>query len=80
VRVEQRVAGQTGLIKMVNHTIKAFDADLESLDRYISEMGGIAEKMLADAMDALAGMNTELAQRVIATDPRLDMMQREVED
>jgi phosphate transport system protein len=65
---------------MVNHTIKAFDADLESLERYISEMGGIAEKMLADAMDALAGMNTDLAQRVIATDPRLDMMQREIED
>ena len=65
---------------MVNHTIKAFDADLELLDRYISEMGGIAEKMLADAMDALASMNTELAQRVIATDPRLDMMQREIED
>ena len=34
-----------GIINMVNHTIKAFDADLESLDRYISEMGGIAEKM-----------------------------------
>ena len=65
---------------MVNHTIKAFDADLESLDRYISEMGGIAEKMLADAMDALASMNIELAQRVIAADPRLDMMQREIED
>ena len=65
---------------MVNHTIRAFDADLESLDRHISEMGGIAEKMLADAMDALASMNTELAQRVIATDPRLDTMQREIED
>jgi phosphate transport system protein len=25
--------------------------------RHISEMGGIAEKMLADAMEALGGMN-----------------------
>jgi phosphate transport system protein len=65
---------------MVEHTVKAFDADLESLDRHISEMGGIAEKMLADAMDALAGMNTELAQSVIACDPRLDMLQRDIED
>ena len=65
---------------MVDHTVKAFDADLESLDRHIAEMGGIAEKMLADAMDALAGMNTELAQKVIASDPRLDALQRSIED
>jgi phosphate transport system protein len=65
---------------MAEHTVKAFDADLESLDRHISEMGGIAEKMLADAMDALAGMNAELAQSVVACDPRLDNLQREIED
>jgi phosphate transport system protein len=65
---------------MVEHTVKAFDADLETLDRQISEMGGIAEKMLADAMDALATMNVELAQRVVATDVRLDVLQRTIEE
>jgi phosphate transport system protein len=65
---------------MVDHTVRSFDADLETLDRHISEMGGIAEKMLADAMDALATMNVELAQKVIATDVRLDVLQRTVED
>jgi phosphate transport system protein len=65
---------------MVDHTVKSYDADLESLDRHIAEMGGIAEKMLADAMDALAGMNAELAQKVIAADPRLDALQRTVEE
>jgi phosphate transport system protein len=65
---------------MVEHTVKSFDVELETLDRYIAEMGGIAEKMLADAMDALAGMNVELAQRVVAADPRLDLLQRTVED
>jgi phosphate transport system protein len=65
---------------MVDHTVKAFDSDLETLDRHISEMGGIAEKMLADAMDALATMNVELAQRVVATDARLDALQRTIED
>uniref|UniRef100_UPI0035B4AE7F phosphate signaling complex protein PhoU n=1 Tax=Rhodoblastus sp. TaxID=1962975 RepID=UPI0035B4AE7F len=61
-------------------TVKAFDKDLETLDRHISEMGGIAEKMLADAMDALATMNTDLAQKVVATDARLDVLQRTIED
>jgi phosphate transport system protein len=65
---------------MVDHTVKSFDADLESLDRHISEMGGIAEKMLGDAMEALAGMNAELAQQVVASDPRLDLLQREIEE
>jgi phosphate transport system protein len=65
---------------MVDHTVRSFDTDLETLDRHISEMGGIAEKMLADAMDALSTMNVELAQKVIATDVRLDVLQRTVED
>ncbi len=65
---------------MIDHTVKSFDAELESLGRHISEMGGIAEKMLADAMDALAGMNSELAQKVIAADGRLDVLQRTVEE
>jgi phosphate transport system protein len=65
---------------MVEHTVKSFDDDLETLDRHIAEMGGIAEKMLADAMDALAGMNIELAQKVVAADPRLDLLQRTIED
>ena len=67
-------------VNMVDHTVKSFDSDLEALDRHIAEMGGIAEKMLADAMDALAGMNSDLAQKVIAADPRLDALQREIED
>ena len=40
------------------------------LGRKIAEMGGIAEKMLADAMDALAGFDTELAHKVIVADIR----------
>ncbi len=65
---------------MVDHTDLSFDADLETLDRHISEMGVIAEKMLSDAMDALATMNADLAHRVIETDLRLDVLQRTVED
>jgi phosphate transport system protein len=65
---------------MVEHTVKSFDAELELLGRHISEMGGIAEKMLADAMEALAGMSSELAERVIGADARLDALQRMIEE
>lgn len=65
---------------MPDHIVKAYDRELEILGRRISEMGGIAEKMLADAMDALSEVDTDLARTVVATDPRLDALQREIED
>jgi len=65
---------------VVNHTVKAYDRELDTLERLIAEMGGIAEKMVVDAVDALAAADTVLAHQVVATDPRLDALQREVED
>lgn len=64
---------------MPEHIVSAYDQELELLGRRIAEMGGIAEKMLSDAMDALASLNVELARSVVASDPRLDALQREVE-
>jgi phosphate transport system protein len=65
---------------MIEHTVKAFDQELETLGRQIAEMGGMAEKMLADAMDALIDMNIELAKKVVAIDPGVDTLQRTVEE
>jgi phosphate transport system protein len=65
---------------VVEHTVKSYDKELDTLERRIAEMGGIAEKMVIDAMDALANADTVLAHQVVATDPRLDALQREIED
>ena len=65
---------------MVDHTVRAYDKELQALERRIAEMGGIAEKMVVDAMDALATSNAPLAQQVVATDPRLDGLQRDIEE
>ena len=65
---------------MNEHTVKAFDVELEGLGQKIAEMGGIAEKMMSDAMDALRDLNSEQARAVIATDQRLDLLQREIEE
>ncbi len=48
---------------MADHIVTAYDQELESLGRKIAEMGGIAEKMLSDAMDALSALDVDLAQR-----------------
>jgi phosphate transport system protein len=64
---------------MPDHIVTAYDNELEGLGRKIAEMGGIAEKMLSDAMDALSALDVDLAQAVVASDPRLDVLQRDIE-
>jgi len=65
---------------MSDHTVKAYDKELEVLGRKIAEMGGIAEKMLSDAMDALGSFDLDLAEKTVACDPRLDLLQRDIEE
>ncbi len=65
---------------MSDHIVKSYDRDLENMGRRISEMGGLAEKMLADSMDALTNLDSDLAHRVIAADHRLDTLHREIEE
>ena len=47
---------------MNEHTAKAFDVDLQELARMVAEMGGLAEKQIADSVDALARRDVELRQ------------------
>jgi phosphate transport system protein len=65
---------------MSEHIVSSYDVDLQNLRRRIAEMGGIAEKMMADAIQALVKRDTPLAQTVIAVDTQLDILQREVEE
>jgi phosphate transport system protein len=65
---------------MSEHTVASYDKELATLSQTILEMGGIAEKMLIDAMDALVSMNIERAKAVVSSDPRLDALQRQVEE
>src|SRR5437016_204259 len=65
---------------MAEHTAKAFDVDLQDLNRMVAEMGGLAEKQVADSVAALAARDVELAERIVATDAAIDALQREIEE
>ncbi len=65
---------------MSNHIVRSYDAELQALRRTISEMGGIAEDMLGNAIKALVERNAVLARSVIETDLRLDGLQRQIEE
>ena len=62
------------------HTTKAFDVDLQDLARMVAEMGGLAEKQIADSVTALARRDTALAQRITAADTNIDALQSEIEE
>ncbi len=70
----------TDLSPRIDHTTKAFDVDLQEITRRVAEMGGLAERQIADAIQALTDRDTDLAEHVIATDPTIDAMQHEIEE
>jgi phosphate transport system protein len=43
-------------------------------------MGGLAEKQIGDAIDALSKQDEVLAQRVVDLDNKIDLLQREIEE
>ena len=65
---------------MNEHTAKAFDIDLQELTRMVAEMGGLAEKQIADSVDALVKRDGDRAQRVVAIDVAIDALEREIEE
>jgi phosphate transport system protein len=46
----------------------------------VAEMGGLAEKQIADSVDALARRDADRAQQIAAADPSIDALQHEIED
>src|SRR5204863_9934633 len=65
---------------MSEHTIKAFDTELQELVRKVAEMGGLAERQITDAIAALIKRDTAQAERVMAIDTNIDALQREIEE
>ena len=61
------------------HTLKAFDEDIERLRALISQMGGLAEHAIAEAMRCLVQRDNEGALRVVADDKKLDELEVETE-
>ena len=62
------------------HTAKAFDSDLQELTRLVAEMGGLAERMVVDSVDALVRRDIALGQRVVEADLDIDNLQRTIEE
>lgn len=65
---------------MVEHTSRAFEAELSVLNSKIAEMTDLAVQQITRAIAALKTRDTQLADSVIAIDDTIDALQREIED
>lgn len=61
------------------HTLKAFDEDLDRLRALISQMGGLAEHAIGEAMRCLMQRDAEGAEQVVADDKKIDVLEIETE-
>jgi phosphate transport system protein len=61
------------------HTLKAFDEDLDRLRALISQRGGLAEHAIGEAMRCLVQRDIEAAAAVVEGDKKLDVLEIETE-
>ncbi|MFN0262388.1 phosphate signaling complex protein PhoU [Tepidamorphus sp. 3E244] len=65
---------------MTEHIVTRYDNELRELAVLITQMGGLCEKALTDAMTSLQRQDAELAQTVRDEDDKIDDLEREVEE
>jgi phosphate transport system protein len=61
------------------HIVTSFEADLKKLRDMIAGMGGLVERAVAGAAEALLDHDPEVAARVVDQDPNIDVQERAVE-
>jgi phosphate transport system protein len=61
------------------HTLKAFDEDLDRLRALIAQMGGLAEHAIGEAMRCLVQRDVNGAMAVVREDVKLDNLEIEAE-
>ena len=62
------------------HIVRSFDEDLKYLSGRIAAMGGLAERMVEEAVSALVHADEMLARKVVADDLLLDIAEREIDE
>jgi phosphate transport system protein len=63
----------------MEHTVRAYDAELDAITAELARMGGLAEAEVADAIRAIADRELKLAEAVIERDSRLDAMEADIQ-
>lgn len=61
------------------HIVKSYDDEINALQRRIIQMGGMVERQIIDAIQALRDRDVDTAARVIDQDDQVDQMEEEID-
>jgi phosphate transport system protein len=64
---------------MTEHTSRHYEMELVELKEKILLLGGLVEEMIGSAMRSLLNRDSDLAREVIASDPRVDASELEID-
>ncbi len=67
------------MAELAEHIVKSFEQELTRLRALMTDMGGLVERQVALACDAVLARNAEAAVQAVESDPKVDALEREAE-
>ncbi len=64
---------------MQEHIVSSFEEALDNIGECLARMGGLAEKQLADSIDAIVRRDRTLAEQTVAHDKQIDALEVDIE-
>jgi phosphate transport system protein len=61
------------------HIVRSYEEELSSLNAKIAKMGGLAEEIVGQSIDALERRDPALAANTIQQDEAIDALEHEIE-
>lgn len=62
------------------HSSSQFNEELASIRSHLMEMGGLVEKQVIDALQSLLQADSELAEKVLSTDDKVDDLEKLIDE
>jgi phosphate transport system protein len=62
------------------HIVRSYEEELSTLNNNIAKMGGLAEQVVGQSIDALQARDPELAAATIQQDESIDALDKEIEE
>jgi len=64
---------------VTDHTVKSFQEELDGITASIAQMGGLTEAQLSGAIESVSRRDSQLAERTVQEDRRIDALENEIE-
>ena len=80
LRLGHALSRRTRKMETHEHIVRSYEEELSALNNKIAKMGGLAEQVLGQSIDALEGRDPDLAAATIQQDEAIDALETEIEE